>query len=91
MKSALVLMLLSLPGLALSQEVCKVTDPTGTPLNVREKPQGKIVGTIRNGKDVVPKAFGADQNGNYWILVADEENNKEIGWVFREFVSCYRK
>jgi hypothetical protein len=91
MRFALALMLLALPGLALSQEVCKVTDPTGTPLNVREKPQGKIVGTIRNGKDVVPMAFGADQNGNYWILVADEESGKEIGWVFREFVSCYRK
>ena len=30
-------------------ERCKVTDPTGTPLNVRAKPNGKITGTLANG------------------------------------------
>ena len=28
---------------------CKVTDPTGTPLNVRSAPNGKIIGTLANG------------------------------------------
>ena len=27
---------------AAEEEHCKVTDPTGTPLNVRESPNGKI-------------------------------------------------
>ena len=30
-------------------ERCKVTDPTGTPLNVRQSPNGKIIGTLANG------------------------------------------
>ena len=28
---------------------CEVADPTGTPINVRAKPNGRIVGTLRNG------------------------------------------
>ena len=28
---------------------CKVTDPTGTPLNVRDGPNGKVIGTLANG------------------------------------------
>ena len=48
---------------------CKVTDPTGTPLNVRDSPNGKIVGTLANGvlvaivesKDAARKALGQDR------------------------------
>lgn len=34
-------------------ERCKVTDPTGTPLNVRQSPNGKIIGTLANGTFVI--------------------------------------
>ena len=37
------------PAWAAGEERCKVTDPTGAPLNVREKPNGKIVGTLPYG------------------------------------------
>ena len=34
---------------AASGDRCKVTDPTGTPLNVLSAPNGKIIGTLANG------------------------------------------
>jgi hypothetical protein len=35
---------------AQAQAQCIVTDPTGTPLNVRTEPQhGEIIGTLKNG------------------------------------------
>jgi hypothetical protein len=67
---------------------CKVTDPTGTPLNVREAPNGKITGTVKNGA-LVTILKTEEQNGKPWVFVADYETKKEIGWVFREFVSCF--
>jgi hypothetical protein len=36
----------------LSGKACRVTDPTGTPLNARLQPNGKIVNRIRNGRTV---------------------------------------
>jgi len=37
-------------GLAAAQRGAPLTDPTGTPLNVRESPNGKITDTLANGK-----------------------------------------
>jgi hypothetical protein len=37
---------------AKAEEVCKVTDPTGTPLNVRDVPNGRIINQLKNGKEV---------------------------------------
>jgi hypothetical protein len=78
-------------GLAQAQdgERCKVTDPTGTPLNVRAKPNGKIIGTLANGTYVSILEYAPDANGKPWVKVAYHETKKPIGWVFREFVSCF--
>jgi hypothetical protein len=70
-------------------EKCKVTDPTGTPLNVRATPNGKIIGTLANGIFVSILEYAADANGKPWVRVAYPETRKPIGWVFREFVSCF--
>jgi hypothetical protein len=43
---------------------CKVTDPTGTPLNVRSEPNGKIVGTLANGTLVSITEYKDDANGS---------------------------
>lgn len=67
---------------------CKVTDPTGTPLNVRDGPNGKITGTIKNGA-LVTILNTVEQGGKPWVFVGDYQTKKEIGWVFREFVSCF--
>ncbi len=70
-------------------ERCKVTDPTGTPLNVRAKPNGKITGTLANGTLVAIVESAADANGKPWVRVEAYTTKKPIGWVFREFVSCF--
>ncbi|MCE4222712.1 SH3 domain-containing protein [Methylobacterium sp. C25] len=68
---------------------CRVTDPTGTPLNVRTAPNGRVVGTLVNGQRVSVlerRMIG----GKAWVYVGDVElGDQPIGWVFREFVSCY--
>jgi hypothetical protein len=78
-------------GLAHAQdgERCKVTDPTGTPLNVRAQPNGKIIGTLANGTLVAILEYAPDDNGKPWAKVAHHETKRPIGWVFREFVSCF--
>ncbi len=80
-----------MPGEAEAQASgrCKVTDPTGSPLNVREGPQGRVLGTIRNGTVVRIDATATDHNGKPWARIVASERGRTIGWVFREFVSCY--
>ncbi len=61
---------------------CVVTDPTGTPLNIREAPNGRVIGTLRNGASVTILGATYDRNGKLWANIG-------VGWVFREFISCY--
>lgn len=74
-----------------SGRACRVTDPTGTPLNARLQPNGKIVNRIRNGRTVYAQSIASDNEGKPWVLVAakDRGNYKILGYVLREFVSCY--
>ncbi len=67
---------------------CKVTDPTGTPLNVRADPNGKVVGTLANGTAVTILA-GSEFSGKKWVYLGDAgKDDRPIGWVFGDFVSC---
>jgi len=66
---------------------CKVTDPTGTPLNVRDENK-RIVGTLRNGGIVRVLRDGFDDAGKPWAYVATQ-GGRPIGWVYREFISCF--
>ena len=66
-----------------------MTDPTGTPLNVRESPNGKIIGTLANGTWSTIVEYKDAANGKPWVKIVDHETKKPIGWVFREFVSCF--
>jgi hypothetical protein len=74
-----------------SGKACRVTDPTGTPLNARLQPNGKIVNRIRNGRTVYAQSISTDNEGKPWVLVAikNQGNYKILGYVLREFVSCY--
>jgi hypothetical protein len=67
---------------------CTVVDPTGTPLNVRDSPNGKVTGTLANGLPVAIIESRTAANGKAWVRVMDPQTEKPIGWVFREFVSC---
>lgn len=78
-----------LPQGALAQQRCVVTDPTGTPLNVRTHPNGQVVGIVPNGRPVRILDTAGDPRGRPWAYVAERETGEPIGWVFREFVSCF--
>ena len=72
---------------AFSAERCRVTDPTGTPLNVRDVRMG-IIGTIENGRVVFIRRYGEDAHRKPWALIETPEGDP-IGWVYREFISCF--
>lgn len=76
-------------GPVLSQSRCAVTDPTGTPLNIRERPNGGIVGRVGNGAIVRVVQRGYDERGRAWVLIRPSDSEEIAGWVYREFVSCY--
>lgn len=76
---------LTLPSMAFAQS-CTVMDPTGSPLNIRQSPNGKIVGKLRNGTRVVVHDYDYDRKGRPWAYVT---SNRGAGWVFREFIACY--
>jgi hypothetical protein len=83
-------------GTASACGCCFVNDPTGTPLNVRDKPNGKIIGTVSN-KTVVDWDSNnddmKDSRGRLWRLIfwggidGQNEGWKE-GWVFRKYLMC---
>jgi hypothetical protein len=81
LKTALIVILLAASS-AVAQSACIVTDPTGTPLNIRSFPNGEIVGTLRNGTSVAVQNIAYDGQGRPWAYIG-------VGWVFREFISCY--
>ena len=66
---------------------CTVSDPTGTPLNVRAKPKnGKILTTAKNGTLV---AVDDSTMGNKWVRISVQKGRREIiGWVLRDYLSC---
>ncbi len=65
---------------------CTVNDPTGTPLNVRTKPNGKIIKTVKNGTLV---AIDDATAGNRWSRISITRGRKSIiGWVLRDYLSC---
>ncbi|MFB2879815.1 hypothetical protein [Floridanema aerugineum] len=74
-----------------AETICKVTDPTGTPLNVRDRPNGNVVNTLRNGRQIRIDQLAEDEQGRTWAKVGSFQNGKYRvwGWVIREFVSCY--
>jgi hypothetical protein len=72
-------------------KTCRVSDPTGTLLNVRSSPNGQIVGKIKNGKNVYIQSVERDAKGKPWVLIAVKERGKlrELGFVLREFIGCF--
>ena len=97
MKILGIVLALALPFLATAAsaqsvgKTCVVADPSGTPLNVRITPNGRIVDVLSNGTWVYIDDVQRD-NGKTWAYVA-ESNAKgrvgsPIGWVFRDYLNC---
>lgn len=76
-----------------AEQVCQVTDPTGTPLNVRDSPNGNVINALRNGREVYILETADDEQGRPWAKIAGyyEGNYRIWGWVIREFISCYNR
>lgn len=70
-------------------QTCKVTDPTGTPLKVRTAPYGKVIGKLSNGKTVYISDIRYDRNNKPWALAFDARTDRYLGWVYRDYISCY--
>lgn len=77
------------PAFAQAANRCAVTDPTGTPLNIRETPNGEIIGRVSNGAGVRVVNSSFDERGRPWVLIRPRGSGQVVGWVYREFVSCY--
>lgn len=64
-----------------------VSDPTGTPLNIRDTPGGEIIGRLSNGTFVTIIDTVDDRRGRRWAVVRAPGYGGTV-YVFREFVSC---
>ena len=62
-----VVLLVSSLDPALASQRCMVTDPTGTPLNVRRF-DGRVIGALHNGEIVKVLRTGADSKGKPWAM-----------------------
>lgn len=85
----LALLGMALPTSAQAQSRCRVMDPTGTPLNVRTAPMGRVVATIENGYLVSILDQTRDRQGKPWVYVARRADGEPLGWVYREFIACF--
>lgn len=69
--------------------VCKITEPKGGPLNARVVPDGRIINKLQNGRKVYLGEISYDSAGQPWIKVYEANSGRYLGWVFREYISCY--
>lgn len=68
---------------------CIVNDTSGTPLNVRATPGGKIVSKLKNGTKVIV-VNAADGDGPGWSQVSVLRKGKRVilGWVSSRYLNC---
>lgn len=74
-----------------AERVCKETDPTGTPLNVRDEPNGKVINKLRNERKVYITETAYDYRNRPWVYLEGyyQGDYSQWGLTIREFVSCY--
>jgi hypothetical protein len=63
---------------------CVVADPTDTPTNVRDGPNGNILTSLDDGASVVIQRIAKDDRGRQWAKVYGDAE----GWIFRKFLRC---
>ncbi len=67
--------------------ICKIADPTGTPLNIHLYPGGPATGRIANGMKVKVREFQKDRNGHTWAHIYLPYGLR-IGWFDKEYLVC---
>lgn len=68
---------------------CVVRDTSGTPLNIRATPNGRVFATVRNGMQVSVLEYDYDRRGREWALILFRDRGVQTrGWVIRRFIAC---
>lgn len=69
-----------------AQTQCLVADPTGTMLNVRSSPNGRIVARLRNGT-----AVQLESGDETWAKIRIRRNGRWVilGWVYFQYLDCH--
>jgi len=86
--ASLTILAIAAPAAA-AEDLCRVMDPTGTPLNVRVAPNGRIVATLDNGLLVAVVDTRDDASGRPWAFIVRASDGRPFGWAFREFIACF--
>lgn len=68
-------------------QVCEVADPSGTPLNVRDAPWGRILGALHNGTMVRVTDIDFDHQNRRWARIVPLGEGRR-GWVYRNYLDC---
>lgn len=62
--------------------VCWITDPSGTPLNIRNRPFGELTGEVlQNSRSIKVTQFSWDPRGHPWAAVPG-------GWSSAKYMTC---
>lgn len=61
---------------------CTVSDPTGTPLNVRQSPGGRVIGTLKNGTVVALGATDGSEGEKWTRIIQPRE-----GYVWSAYLT----
>ncbi len=69
-------------------KTCTVSDPTDTPLNIRQQPNGKIIDRLDNGMQVEVLRTRTDRKGEIWIQISVGDSETVRGYVLRKFLNC---
>jgi SH3-like domain-containing protein len=74
-----------LPLAAPASATCQIADPSGAPLNLREAPNGAIVGAEANNA-TVRLLRELNVGGRPWALITTASGLS--GWVYRPYLRC---
>ncbi|HRH43516.1 MAG TPA: SH3 domain-containing protein [Pyrinomonadaceae bacterium] len=67
------------------QDNCVVKGDNDAPLRVRSTPNGKVIGSLKVGADILAYDLVKDKNGKYWTKI---KYKKGFGYVSTQFISC---
>ncbi|MBC7798062.1 MAG: SH3 domain-containing protein [Pyrinomonadaceae bacterium] len=71
-----------------AQSACIVADPTSTKLNVRSRPNGRVLRKLANGTVVRIEEYG---EGEEWVkisLTPKGGKRRVLGWVVQRYLNC---
>lgn len=69
----------------LRQTNCVVKGDNDTPLRVRATPNGRAIGSVKVGSQIVAYEVVQDSGGNNWTKI---KFKKRFGYVWTGFISC---